>query len=991
MKNRTSHNELTIATKLFHILSEINRRILSEDALEDIISFLCEQLHLSLGYALVWVGLKKPDGSVSFYAFAGIVPPHLKSLSVRWDNTPEGQGAVGKAIRTRQTQVHKMTGNPLYQPWATFINKHRLDSVAAFPLVSQDQTLGALVLYAEQPDYFTPVFLKSIEQITYQITNTMLALRNRERLQRYRLFSDNTHDIFLFLSQDGRILEANQAAVRSYGYTLEELFSMHISNLRLSGDSTCSHNLSGVNNDSLLYETLHRRKDGTTFPVEVSSQSACLNDSKVLLCIVRDISDRKQSEIALSVSEERYRHMFDHMGNAVAVYDVLGDGEEFIFKDFNRAAEKMDSIERDGIIGLPVTAVFPMAGELGFLDAFRHVWQTGIPAHLPVTLYKDNRLAGWRENYIYKLPSGELVAIYEDITARKLAEETIWQEKERAQVTLQSIGDGVITTDMAGNLEYLNPAAEELTGWSNGDARGKPLFKVFNIIHEKSGKPAENPITKCLREGRIISLTNHTILIRRDGHRFVIENSAAPIRNRQGDIIGAVLAFHDVSEKQALLKQLSYQAHHDALTGLPNRLLFYDRLRQALAQARRKKQKVAILFLDMDRLKLINDTFGHKVGDQLLKAAAQRLRESLREGDTIARQGGDEFIILLPDLGQEADASIVAEKILQLFAQPFILANHEVFATTSIGISLFPMDGEDSETLVRHADTAMYYAKEQGRNNYQFFTIGLNKSTKDRLALENNLRKALEREEFIIFYQPKIDLFSGKITGMEALLRWQHPQKGLISPAQFIPIAEETGLIVPIGEWVLRSACAQNMAWQEAGYPPRRVSVNLSVRQFRQTNLVHTIARILRETGLEPNWLELEITESMAMEDVDFTIMILRDLKEMGIKLSIDDFGTGFSSLNYLKRFPLDTLKIDKSFVGDIGTTPDGAEIVTAIVSLAQNLHLRVIAEGVETQEQFHFLRQKKCDEMQGYLFSRPISAPEFERMLSEDKKFTAV
>lgn len=567
---------------------------------------------------------------------------------------------------------------------------------------------------------------------------------------------------------------------------------------------------------------------------------------------------------------------------------------------------------------------------------------------------------------------------------RKQAELAIWEEKERAQVTLHSIGDAVITTDAAGTVDYLNPGAEDLTGWKVEEAKGQPLSLIFHIINEKTEEVLENPVKRCLQEGRIVGLANHTVLVHRDGHRFAIEDSAAPIRNSEGQIIGVVLVFHDVSEKRSLLQQMFHQSYHDPLTDLPNRIMFNDRLNRALAHAHRNNELATVMFLDLDRFKLVNDMLGHAMGDQLLKEVACRLSKSIRENDTIARFGGDEFTLLLQQINQEEDSAKVAQKILQSLEDPFVLSSHEFHVSASIGIVVYPNDGEDAETLMKHAETAMYRAKDEGRNNYQLFTPSMNARIRERLAMETSLRRALERQEFVVFYQPQVNIKAGTIKGTEALIRWQHPERGLVSPMEFIPLAEETGLIMPVGEWVLQTACAQNKAWQDAGIPPIRVTVNLSACQFQQKNLVEMITRVLSETGLAPKWLELEITESTAMQDVDFTISMLRDLREMGIRIAIDDFGTGYSSLNYLKRFPIHTLKIDRSFINDITDNREDAAIVTSIIVLAQNLNLKVIAEGVETEEQLSFLEQRQCYEMQGYLFSRPVPTSDFEVLLRQ-------
>ena len=430
----------------------------------------------------------------------------------------------------------------------------------------------------------------------------------------------------------------------------------------------------------------------------------------------------------------------------------------------------------------------------------------------------------------------------------------------------------------------------------------------------------------------------------------------------------------EVSERKQAEETVKQMAYYDALTGLPNRRLFNDRLRQALALAHRQKRQLAVLFLDLDRFKVINDTLGHAIGDQLLVAAAKRLKSSCRrEGDTVARQGGDEFIINLSVLNDMKDAVRIAQKITDCFKKPFVIAGQELFVTTSIGISIFPHDGRTGDVLVKHADVAMYRAKEQGRNNFQLYTPEMNTKAFERLSLENSLRRALEREEFTLYYQPKVNIEYGQITCMEALARWQHPTMGLIEPARFIPLAEETGLIVPFGGWVLRTACRQNRIWQRAGYPPMQVAVNLSARQFQSGDLVETVEAALDESGLDPRWLVLEVTESIMMDNTDGSIGTLRKLEQMGIHISIDDFGTGYSSLHYLKKLPIHSLKIDRSFVSDITSNPDDEAIASAVIAMAKGLNLKVVAEGVETVEQLEVLRALDCQYMQGNLFSRPV------------------
>ncbi|MGZ4122043.1 MAG: putative bifunctional diguanylate cyclase/phosphodiesterase [Tumebacillaceae bacterium] len=425
-----------------------------------------------------------------------------------------------------------------------------------------------------------------------------------------------------------------------------------------------------------------------------------------------------------------------------------------------------------------------------------------------------------------------------------------------------------------------------------------------------------------------------------------------------------------------------FQANHDSLTGLPNRRYFREILQTALKQAEQSDEQLAVMFIDLDRFKNINDTLGHSVGDVFLQQVAIRLADCLPEGGTISRHGGDEFTLILPQVGEMREAEEVAERIIETMTDPYHLLGHELFSSISIGISMYPDDGDDLDTLIKNADMAMFLAKEQGGNNYKSYNTKLNESAHERMVLETKLRKAIERGELQLNYQPKLDLATNRITGMETLVRWNNPDLGFISPGVFIPVAEETGLIVEIGEWVLRTACAQNKAWQDAGYAPLRVAVNLSARQFVNHDLVQTVRNVLQDTGLDPNWLELEITESILMQNTEEIIATLHVFKQMGIQIAIDDFGTGYSSLSYLKRFPIDSLKIDQSFVRDITDDLNDAEIATAIISLGHSLNLKVIAEGVETTAQQNFLVGKLCDEMQGYLFSRPLTTGDFEKLL---------
>jgi len=442
--------------------------------------------------------------------------------------------------------------------------------------------------------------------------------------------------------------------------------------------------------------------------------------------------------------------------------------------------------------------------------------------------------------------------------------------------------------------------------------------------------------------------------------------------------------FNDITEMRRMDAQLRHQAYHDALTGLPNRFLFNDRLEQAIRQAQRNAGQLAVFFLDLDRFKMVNDTLGHDIGDALLQGIAKRLSTCVRATDTVARLGGDEFTLIVSDIETPQDAALVAEKIMAALEPPLDLGGQEVATSPSIGIALYPEDGQGVQELMKRADTAMYKAKEGGRNGYRFFKSGMHSITADHLSLEADLRHAVERRELEVFYQPKFDVAGSRLTSFEALVRWHHPKKGLLMPDKFISLAEQTGLIISLGEWVLREACAQMKRWIDEGVADVKMAVNISARQFQLPDLAERVAAILAETGLPGSALEIEITESAIMTDVQQTVALLQELKQMGLSISVDDFGTGYSSLNYLRRFPIDTLKIDRTFVSDIGNTPAGAAIVSAIIRLAQGLQLESIAEGVETQEQLSFLQAEQCGGIQGYFFSPPLRRGDVELQLPD-------
>jgi diguanylate cyclase (GGDEF)-like protein/PAS domain S-box-containing protein len=577
----------------------------------------------------------------------------------------------------------------------------------------------------------------------------------------------------------------------------------------------------------------------------------------------------------------------------------------------------------------------------------------------------------------YWLPRALLSAI-----ERKLAEQALFEELDRAKVTLNSIGDAVLSTDVSGRVIYLNTVAETMTGWSRAEAADRPLEDVLQLVDGTTRERVDDPLRRAMRGNHSVHLESNVLLIRRDGAESPIEDTAAPIHDRRGSVTGAVIVFRDMSAIQATAQHMAHLASHDPLTDLPNRLLLQDRLGRALALAHRHQQGLAVLFLDVDHFKDVNDSLGHALGDQLLQAVGQDVAACLRSSDTVSRHGGDEFVVVLAELTHAEDAALGAQKILAAVDRPRQIGGHDLHVTASIGISVFPDDGEDAETLMKSADTAMYYAKDEGRHRSRFFEPDMNVRAIERRTILAGLRGALKRREFVLHYQPKMNLQTGAMVGGEALLRWQRPDHGLVEPAQFVPIAEACGLIVPIGRWVIHEACRQAQAWQTAGLRQMPVSVNVSAVEFRSQGFLEHLRAMLKETGLDPRHLELELTESLLMAPREATAVVLRTLKGIGVQLAIDDFGVGYSSLSYLSQFPIDALKVDQSFVQRITSSPRGDAIVRAVIGVGQSLGHRVIAEGVETGAQLAFLQAEHCGEGQGYYFSRPLVAEQFAQLM---------
>lgn len=560
----------------------------------------------------------------------------------------------------------------------------------------------------------------------------------------------------------------------------------------------------------------------------------------------------------------------------------------------------------------------------------------------------------------------------------------LFQERDHADITLKSIGDGVITTDASCRVKYMNPAAEKLTGYSSSEAEGCMLEKILQVAEKgKEGEPFAF-VRQCIDSAEIIQPQDEAVFHDRSGRKHIARVTAGPLKDHAGNAMGAVLGISDVTEKKYALEKLTYQATHDFITSLPNRSLLFDRLHQAILRTQRSEQSVAILFLDLDNFKNVNDQLGHSGGDRLLQMVGERLKKACRSGDTVARVGGDEFVVLLEEVTDLRIAATLAEKFIHHLEPPFTVDDHDLFITASIGISVFPKDGTDVAVLMKNADIAMYEVKKSGRNNYLFFSDRMNEFIQKRLRLEAELRNALNHSELELYYQPQIRLSDNRIIGVEALLRWIKDDSKIIPPTSFIPVAEESGLILPLSEWVLQTACRQAKIWQEQISESLRISINISPRHFREGNLPGQLIKVIRDTGINPQNIDLEITESLIMQDISRSVTIMRDFKLLGGTVSIDDFGTGYSSLSYLKQFPLDKLKIDKSFIDDIDHNRKDEGLAKTIITMGHGLGLSVAAEGVETRSQLEKLRQLGCDVIQGFYYSHPLPPDELTSLLAK-------
>jgi diguanylate cyclase (GGDEF)-like protein/PAS domain S-box-containing protein len=791
----------------------------------------------------------------------------------------------------------------------------------------------------------------------------------RESEQRFRTLSEAALE-GLVIHERGKIMEANRAFSELFGYPPSELAGLSVIKL-VAPDSKEIVQRHLDEPTSEAYEVIGRRRDGSHFTAEVVARHLVYQHRPVRVTAVRDITARKQAELALAQAEKNYRMIVDYA--PLGIYQSDRSGR---ILTTNLALARMLGYDSpDQLIQLD------MAGDIYYDSTERErliaeYEPTGRAATLELRFKRRDGLPLWvqLDAHAVKDESGRTVffeGFVHDLSVRKQAEAAHQESEQKQRLLFNASPLGLFYYQADGRLSDGNDNFLAMFGITRAQLPG---FDLRALPDAQMRRGLETALAGGIGHFEGAYLTP-------SGRSLPLKVDFAPIFDDARRVIGGGGIVVDLSEQQRAREMIHQQAYYDPLTSLPNRMLFTNQLTLAIKHAQMRQQRLAVFFLDLDRFKTINDTLGHAVGDRLLQGVAERLAGCLRGEDTLARFGGDEFMLML-ELKPPDDEKRIAERILQTFARPWGVDGNEYHLSASLGISIYPDDGEDAPALIKNADTAANRVKEQGRGHFQRYQADMHASAFAQLALENDLRHALARGEFEVHYQPQIAVAGGPMHGVEALVRWHHPTLGLIYPMEFIPLAESTGLIVPISEWVMQTACVQHEAWHAAGLPPLRMAVNLSVRQFLQPGLADTIALILKNANMNARYLELEITESVAMQNAELAIRTLGELKRMGVMIAIDDFGTGYSSLSYLKRLPIDALKIDQSFVRDITNDPDDAAIVSAAIVMAHSLKLMVTAEGVETEAQRNFLARQQCDYIQGYLFSKPVPAAAIEAML---------
>jgi diguanylate cyclase (GGDEF)-like protein/PAS domain S-box-containing protein len=821
--------------------------------------------------------------------------------------------------------------------------------------------------------------------IVRDITGKKLAEEKlRASEAQYRLlFETNPIPMWVYDIATLRFLQANEASIRKYGFSEREFLAMTIADIRPEEDipelvTNVERRVRGLQKAEVWK---HRLKNGAIIDVEIVCHDLDFHGIPAMLVAAFDVTVRKQSEEALLFKNALLEAQSESTIDGIL---VVGNSDRIILANrqfgfhFAIPAELLALRDDQKVFKYLTDQV---ENSEAFVEKVRYLNEHSDQ--------KSRDEIRFRNGMIFDRYSAPLVDsngahrgriwYFRDITERKLAEIAMQQAKEKYRAIFEDSVLGIFQITTEGRPISINRALAQLHGYRSAE---EFMAEVKNLAEQLFVDPNRMiEVAKIAARDDVARGAEVEVYCKDRRKKWVRVNQRA-VRSPNNDIMHYEGTVEDITERKAAEERVQFLAYYDALTELPHRALLQDRLGNALADAQRRKEKVALLFLDLDRFKIINDSFGHSFGDIVLKEVAKRLKQCTRAQDSVARVGGDEFLIMLNRVDDVADAAIAAQRVMLAMAAEFQIEGHSLGMSCSIGISIFPEHGTDGETLIKNADAAMYFAKEAGRNDIQFFTKEMNAQAAERMALESSLRLALDKKEFFLVYQPQMEIATGAIIGFEALIRWRHPVLGLIPPDKFIPIAENNGLILQIGEWVLRTACAQARLWWSEGFPPVPIAVNVSAIQFRQENFRTLVKNVLIETGLPPEYLELELTESLLLSNQDVMLSVLTEFREMGVKLSIDDFGTGFSSLSYLKQFRVNKLKIDRSFISNIAFDPGDAAITTAIISMAKSLSLKVIAEGVEDEAQMSFLRAHGCDEIQGYYFSKPITAAEVPNKL---------
>ncbi len=953
---REKHQALSMQRRnqLLQTIAAVNGMFMEDLDGPVLMSRICQELIRDDLFRMAWIGMLNEDGvSVSPVSEAGLVADYLVQAIIRCDDTPEGQGPTGTAIRTGITVINDDTeNNQTYAPWRKCAFELGFLSSAATPIRVNGRVVGALNVYAAEPNMFGPDKVMLLEKLATDLGMAMgrraslAALRESE--ERFRLLLDASPEAIFGVDTHGICTFVNPACLAMLGYTQAELLGQSMHHLihhthpdgRPYPKEHCHIRCSTLDGKPTHVDNeVHWRKNGSSFPVEYWSHPMYRNGELVGAVVnFIDISERKRTEQALSDSEERYR-----LVSSVAtdlLYSCVQTKDGFLTFDWATVmTDKVFGYSLDEILERGCWRCFVHPDDQPEFDHKVMRLMPGQRSECELRIIaKDGSIRFIRSSCIAVEAVDEhhqhrLYGSCQDITERKRTEEALRDSEARFRTLAEHSADWIWSMDVLGHHTYSSQRGADIIG------------HTLEAINEMDAASLLHPDDLALYQQTF----SHAVSTRQgwqnielrwrhpDGSYRTLESNASALFDEAGTLIGFQGVDRDITERRRAEARIEFLAHHDVLTGLPNRVLLRDRFEHALALAERTRSRVAMLFIDLDNFKVVNDTLGHAAGDELLKTVVRRLSNCTRDSDTISRQGGDEFILLLDKIPDQETVERIANEILVQLAEPVKINGHDLNATCSIGIAVFPMDGRDFDSLLKKADAAMYNAKGAGRNTYRFFDEQMNFQAHEHLLLQNRLSQALFRAEFYLHYQPQIETGSDRVIGVEALLRWCNPDLGEVGPDRFIPVAEGCGLIVPIGAWVLEEACRQAQALRLAGHPDLIMSVNLSAMQFRRSGLVETVSGALERSGLPPHLLELELTESILLQDVEKTLDTVRSLKMLGVRLSIDDFGTGYSSLSYLKRFAVDRLKIDRSFVRDISTDPDDAAIVRAIIQLARS------------------------------------------------------